>query len=93
MREHGLSPKQRPRYVAMTDSDHDEPIFPNLAVDMAPDGPNQLWVADITYVAIAIGSSTSPYPGSLVTPGGRLRDQRACRPHSGASKPREQLGS
>lgn len=55
MREHGLSPKQRRRYVTTTDSDHDEPIFPNLAVDMAPDGPNQLWVADITYVAIATG--------------------------------------
>src|SRR5215210_6974242 len=40
---------------ATTDSDHDEPIFPNLTADMAPDGPNQLWVADITYVAIAIG--------------------------------------
>jgi len=55
MREHGLSPKQRRRYVATTDSDHDEPIFPNVAADMAPDGPNQLWVADITYVAIATG--------------------------------------
>lgn len=55
MREHGLSPKQRRRYVATTDSDHDEPIFPNLAADMALDGPNQLWVADITYVAIATG--------------------------------------
>ena len=55
MREHGLSPKQRRRYVTTTDSDHDEPIFPNLAADMAPDGPNQLWVADITYVAIATG--------------------------------------
>ena len=55
MRKHGLSPKQRRRYVATTDSDHDEPIFPNLAADMAPDGPNQLWVADITYVAIAAG--------------------------------------
>src|SRR3954466_9184165 len=55
MREHGLSPKQRRRYVATTDSDHEEPIFPNLAADMAPDGPNQLWVADITYVAVATG--------------------------------------
>jgi len=35
MREHDLSPKQRRRYVATTDSDHDEPIFPNLAADMA----------------------------------------------------------
>jgi putative transposase len=55
MREHSLSPKQRRRYVATTDSDHDEPIFPNLAPGMALDGPNQLWVADITYVAIATG--------------------------------------
>ena len=31
------------------------PIFPNRAKDMAVDGPNQLWVADITYVAIAGG--------------------------------------
>jgi putative transposase len=46
MREHGLSPKQRRRYVTTTDSDHDEPIFPNLAADMPPDRPNQLWVAD-----------------------------------------------
>src|SRR4051794_30239665 len=55
MREHDLQPKQRRRYVATTNSDHDEPIFPNLATDMVPEGPNQLWVADITYVAIAAG--------------------------------------
>ena len=40
---------------ATTDSDHDGPIFPNLAKDVTADGPNQLWVADITYVAIAVG--------------------------------------
>ncbi len=55
MREHDLQPKQRRRYVATTDSDHDEPIFPHLAAGMVPDGPDQLWVADITYVAIASG--------------------------------------
>lgn len=55
MREHDLQPKQRRRYVATTDSDHDEPIFPHLAADMVPDGPDQLWVADITYVALASG--------------------------------------
>ncbi len=52
MREHDLQPRRRRRYVATTDSAHELPIFPNLAKDMAPDGPNQLWVADITYVAI-----------------------------------------
>lgn len=55
MREHELQPKRRRRYVATTDSDHDHPIFPNLAAGMVVDGPNQLWVADITYIAIAAG--------------------------------------
>ena len=43
------------RFVATTDSDHDNPIFPDLARDRIVDGPNQLWVADITYIAIATG--------------------------------------
>ena len=55
MREHELQPKRRRRFVATTDSDHGYPIFPNLAKDMALDGPNQLWVADITYITIATG--------------------------------------
>src|ERR1700722_390100 len=54
MREHDLQPR-RPRYVATTDSDHDQPIYPNRAKDLAIDGPDQLWVADITYVAIREG--------------------------------------
>jgi putative transposase len=52
MREHDLQPRTRRRYVATTGSDHDEPIFPNRAKDRIIDGPDQLWVADITYVAI-----------------------------------------
>ena len=55
MRVHGLQPKVRRRYVATTDSDHDQPIFPNRAKEMVIDGPDQLWVADITYLAIAVG--------------------------------------
>jgi putative transposase len=55
MREHHLNPKQQRRFIATTDSDHNHPIFPNLAKSMTLDGPNQLWVADITYVAIATG--------------------------------------
>ena len=31
------------------------PLFPNLAKEIVPDGPDQLWVADITYVAIPSG--------------------------------------
>jgi putative transposase len=73
MREHDLQPKRRRRYVITTDSDHAGPIFPALAKDIAPERPNQLWVADLTYVAIPRASSISPpfsTPGharSLVT--------------------------
>ncbi len=55
MRAHALTVRPRRRFVATTDSDHDGPIFPNLAKDVVPTGANQLWVADITYIAIEIG--------------------------------------
>ncbi len=55
MREHGLQPKRRRRYVAATNSDHASPIFPDLAKAVIADRPNQLWVADLTYVAIPDG--------------------------------------
>jgi len=55
MREHELTVRPRRRFVATTDSDHDRPIFPDLAKDMLPTGPNELWVADITYITVATG--------------------------------------
>jgi putative transposase len=55
MREHDLQPKRRRRFVVTTASDHDCPVFPDLARGRVVDGPNQLWVADITYIAIATG--------------------------------------
>ena len=55
MRECDLQPKRRRRYVATTDSDHNSPIFPDRARNRPVDGPNQLWVADITYIAITGG--------------------------------------
>jgi hypothetical protein len=42
MREHDFQPNRRRRFVATTDSDHDCPIFPDLAGDRIVDGPNQL---------------------------------------------------
>ena len=55
MRQHGMQVRPRRRYVATTDSNHAGPIFPNLAKDLTVDGPDQLWVSDITFVAIAAG--------------------------------------
>jgi putative transposase len=55
MREHSLQPRRRRRYIATTDGDHELPTFPNLAREMVSGGPNQLWVADITYIAITAG--------------------------------------
>ena len=48
MREYDLQPTRRRRYVTTTDSDHAGPIFPDLAKGVVADGPNQLWVADLT---------------------------------------------
>lgn len=52
MRAHGLQAQAGRRWVPRTtDSQHDEPIAPNrLAERPAPDGPNQVWLQDITYV-------------------------------------------
>lgn len=52
MREKGLCGRQKGRYrVQTTDSNHDQPIAPNrLAQAPKATAPNQLWVADITYI-------------------------------------------
>jgi putative transposase len=55
MREHGLCVRPRKRFVVTTDSNHDGPIFPDLAKDTAPMGPDQVWVADLTYIRILTG--------------------------------------
>lgn len=57
MREQTLCGRQKPRFrPRTTDSDHDQPIAANrLAERKAPSGPNQVWVADITYIATVEG--------------------------------------
>ena len=55
MRERGLQVRPLRRFVRTTDSEHDSPIFPNLARGLIPTGADQLWVADITYIAIGRG--------------------------------------
>jgi len=52
MRQAGLCGRQKGRYrLQTTDSNHDHPIAPNLlALAPSPTAPNQIWVADITYI-------------------------------------------
>jgi putative transposase len=55
MRGHGLGIKPRRRFVATTDSDHDQPIFANLYRNVIPSRLDLVWVADITYIRITAG--------------------------------------
>jgi putative transposase len=52
MRQTNLCGRQKARYrVRTTDSNHDQPIAPNLMAESAPaTAPNQIWVGDITYI-------------------------------------------
>jgi transposase InsO family protein len=52
MKQKGLCGRQNRRYrVQTTDSNHDQPIAPNrLAQAPKATAPNQIWVADITYI-------------------------------------------
>jgi putative transposase len=47
-----MSAKRPRRFVKTTDSDHADPIYLNLAAGFVPSGPDQLWVADITYIQL-----------------------------------------
>jgi transposase InsO family protein len=55
MREEGLVVVPKRRWVRTTQSDHGHKIWPNLAKDLTPTGIDQLWVADLTYIALARG--------------------------------------
>ena len=55
MRERALGAIRRRRFMCTTDSDHDNPVFPNRYRNQIPDRPDHTWVADITYVALASG--------------------------------------
>lgn len=51
LQSRGLGIKQRKgRHVNTTDSTHGRKTYPNITVNMVPDGPHQLWVGDITYL-------------------------------------------
>jgi transposase InsO family protein len=52
MREDNLLCLRHNSFVVTTDSHHDLPVYRNLAPAILPDGVNQLWVADITYIRL-----------------------------------------
>ena len=52
MRSNDLLCKRKRHSVRTTDSRHTLGIYPNLAKDVQPTAPDQLWVADITYIRL-----------------------------------------
>jgi transposase InsO family protein len=52
MREDNLLCLRRRKFVVTTDSNHNRPVYPNLAGELVLTGINQLWVADITYIRL-----------------------------------------
>ena len=52
MRNEALLCQLERRFVRTTDSAHARRTYPNLLADAAPSGPDQAWVADITYIRL-----------------------------------------
>lgn len=50
MRKDGLLCLGKAAFVSTTQSQHSFTIYPNLVPALSIDGPDQLWVADITYI-------------------------------------------
>jgi len=55
MRENKLLCKRKRSYKRTTNSKHPYPRYPNLIKEIVPTAPNQIWVADITYIRISNG--------------------------------------
>jgi putative transposase len=55
MRENGLQVRPLRRFVRTTQSDHQDPIFPDLARGFIPTAPDQLWVCDLTSMPGRVG--------------------------------------
>jgi transposase InsO family protein len=56
MRKDGLYSKTKRKFKVTTDSDHGQPVAPNLLNrEFNPAQPNQAWVSDITYIWTAEG--------------------------------------
>lgn len=55
MREEHIVCKRKSFKPQTTNSNHGESIYPNLTGNLTITGLNQLWVADITYIFLAVG--------------------------------------
>ena len=55
-RQGGIRARQKRRFRRATDSNHTDPIAPNvLQRDFEPEAPNQSWATDVTYIQTAEG--------------------------------------
>jgi putative transposase len=52
MRDDNLLSLRKRKFVVTTDSTHGRLAYPNLITDVSLTAPNQVWVADITYVRL-----------------------------------------
>jgi transposase InsO family protein len=52
MREDHLLCRRKRKFVVTTDSNHQQPVYRNLACDLVLTDLDQLWVADITYIRL-----------------------------------------
>lgn len=50
--KYGLKVRKRRRRAKTTDSNHGLPTYPNMVKEVIPTRPNQVWVSDITYMAL-----------------------------------------
>jgi putative transposase len=52
MRENGLTFKVKKFRPVTTDSEHDNPVYPNLVRGLRITGQNQVWASDFTYIQL-----------------------------------------
>jgi len=55
MKELGIQGRIKRKYIATTNSKHNNKIYSNLIKDKEITGINQVWCADITYIRILNG--------------------------------------
>ena len=52
---HALTSRRVRAWLATTNSKHKQPVYPNLRCSITPVGPDELWVADLTYIRLTTG--------------------------------------